>query len=105
MPYKQYEAVYNALITSLKAKKVDKYHYLALGIITVNFAIYWKFIQNFLAKSILVHCAEVLDKTQTSINVELPNLFLYLLRHCLLSATLLRFKPKHILMFFNQSRR
>ena len=56
MPYKQYEAVYNALITSLKAKKVDKYHYLALGIITVNFPIFWKFIQNFLVKSILGHC-------------------------------------------------
>ena len=63
MPYKQYAAVYNALVTSLKDKKVDKYHYLALGIITVNFAIYWKFIQNFLVKSILVHCAEGLAST------------------------------------------
>ena len=57
MPYKQYAAVYNAPVTSLKDKKVDEYHYLALEIITVIFAIYQRIIQNFLVKSILVPCA------------------------------------------------
>ena len=66
MPYKQYAAVYNALVTSLKDKKVDKYHSLALGIIKVILAIYSKFIKNFLVKSILVHCAEGLDKTRAA---------------------------------------